>query len=65
MGKPIYENPYHVKVVQFGVTRNLNARFPDIRDEIITAFDDLLSEVKADGEYILCRSIHSQPYYVL
>ncbi|KAK7047214.1 hypothetical protein VNI00_006880 [Paramarasmius palmivorus] len=36
----IHTNPYHVEVIRTPLTRNINVRFDDIRDEIIAAFSD-------------------------
>ncbi|THV04409.1 hypothetical protein K435DRAFT_649215 [Dendrothele bispora CBS 962.96] len=37
MGKPIRINLYHFDVVKTTLTRNISARFSDVRDEIVTA----------------------------
>ncbi|KAK6967074.1 cytochrome P450 [Favolaschia claudopus] len=42
MGRGITENPYHIITIKNNLTRNLHARFPDVRDEIVSAFDDVL-----------------------
>uniref|UniRef100_A0A0W0EXE4 Cytochrome P450 n=1 Tax=Moniliophthora roreri TaxID=221103 RepID=A0A0W0EXE4_MONRR len=33
-------NPYHIDIIRTPLTRNIGARFADIRDEIIAAFND-------------------------
>lgn len=38
----VAENPYHLQVVRSTLTRNLHVCFPDVRDEIVRAFDDVL-----------------------
>ncbi|KAJ7153685.1 cytochrome P450 [Mycena filopes] len=38
----IAENPYHHHTIRTNLTRNLHARFPDVRDEIVCAFNDVL-----------------------
>ncbi|KAF5335055.1 hypothetical protein D9758_016332 [Tetrapyrgos nigripes] len=40
LGKPHREHLYHVNVVRNAVTRNLSARYSDVRDEIIAAFSE-------------------------
>ncbi|KAF7365863.1 hypothetical protein MVEN_00460800 [Mycena venus] len=42
MGRAIADNPYHQQTVRTSLTRNLHARFPDVRDEIICSFNDVL-----------------------
>ncbi|KAK7065021.1 cytochrome P450 [Favolaschia claudopus] len=36
------ENHYHQQAIRTTLTRNLHACFPDVRDEIISAFDEVL-----------------------
>ncbi|KAJ7688405.1 hypothetical protein B0H17DRAFT_657154 [Mycena rosella] len=43
MGWGIEKNPYHAGVVRTSMTRNLGTLFPEVRDEIVAAFDDLLA----------------------
>lgn len=40
IGNDIADRTYHVDVVRNALTRNLNTRFDDIRDEIQVAFDE-------------------------
>ncbi|KAJ6483217.1 cytochrome P450 [Mycena sanguinolenta] len=42
MGREIAENPYHQLTVRTSLTRNLHTLFPEVRDEIVCAFDDVL-----------------------
>ncbi|KAJ7781594.1 cytochrome P450 [Mycena metata] len=42
MGPNILGNPYHISVTRVGMTKNLDARFDEVRDEIICTFDDHL-----------------------
>ncbi|KAJ7029678.1 cytochrome P450 [Mycena alexandri] len=42
MGAAIADNPYHSHTIRTSLTRNLHACFPDVRDEIICAFNDVL-----------------------
>ncbi|KAF8844183.1 cytochrome P450 [Paxillus ammoniavirescens] len=42
MGHDIHHNPYHVAIIRSQLTRNLATLYPDIRDEIVTAFEDTL-----------------------
>ena len=43
LGSDTLNVPYHVDVVRTALTRNLNARFDDIWDEIQTAFSEEIS----------------------
>jgi len=36
-------NPYHVLAIRGSLTRNLSRCFPEVRDEIVNAFDDVLA----------------------
>ncbi|KAJ3982871.1 cytochrome P450 [Lentinula detonsa] len=38
----ILENPYHFKFVHLALTSNLGGRFPELREEVITAFSELV-----------------------
>ncbi|KAJ6546719.1 cytochrome P450 [Mycena vulgaris] len=42
MGRAIAENPYHQNTIRTSLTRNLHRCFPDVRDEIVCAFDEVL-----------------------
>jgi hypothetical protein len=47
-GPEVVDNPYHVAVVRSQLTRNLQVLYADIRDEIVTSFDDVL-DLRGDG----------------
>ncbi|KAH7908171.1 cytochrome P450 [Hygrophoropsis aurantiaca] len=42
LGHEIHNNPYHIPIIRSQLTRNLSALFHDIRDEIVTAFEETL-----------------------
>ncbi|KAJ7876710.1 cytochrome P450 [Mycena olivaceomarginata] len=42
MGRDLTDNPYHLNAVRTSLTRNLHICFPDVRDEIVCAFNDVL-----------------------
>ncbi|KAG8219264.1 cytochrome P450 [Butyriboletus roseoflavus] len=42
LGPEIYYNPYHIPIMISQLTRNIGALYPEIRDEITMAFDDVL-----------------------
>jgi hypothetical protein len=50
MGPNILGNPYHISVTRVGMTKNLDARFDEVRDEIICTFEDHL-KLEGNGEY--------------
>lgn len=48
MGSDIHRNPYHIAVMRSQLTRNVGILYIELRDEIITAFDEIL-DLKDDG----------------
>ncbi|KAK7441541.1 hypothetical protein VKT23_016534 [Stygiomarasmius scandens] len=40
IGKSIHDNSYHLAIIQTTLTRNITARFAEVRDEIVTAFSE-------------------------
>lgn len=52
LGKEIHANPYHIPIIRSQLTRNIGVLSSEIRDEIITAFDEVL-DLKYDGEELL------------
>jgi hypothetical protein len=42
MGRELQDNPFHVATVRSPLTRNLAIRFPDVQDEIASAFNDFI-----------------------
>ncbi|KAJ7103682.1 cytochrome P450 [Mycena crocata] len=42
MGPELTSNPYHQHTIRTHLTRNLGRCFPDVRDEIVSAFDEVL-----------------------
>ncbi|KAJ7644773.1 cytochrome P450 [Roridomyces roridus] len=53
MGREVMENPYHLNIVRTTLTRNLHRCFPDVRDEIVCAFDDVLDLDKSDWKNVM------------
>lgn len=51
LGHGIYNNPYHVNVLLSQLTRNIGALYPQIRNEIIIAFDDIL-DLSSNGKHL-------------
>ncbi|KAJ6567200.1 cytochrome P450 [Mycena vulgaris] len=43
MGPNILGNPYHISVTRVGMTKNLDLRFNEVRDEIVRTFEDHLA----------------------
>ncbi|KAJ7233059.1 cytochrome P450 [Mycena rebaudengoi] len=48
LGRGIERDPYHPVVIRTSLSRNVGNRFPDVRDEIVCAFSDLLPFKDAD-----------------
>ncbi|KIJ12301.1 hypothetical protein PAXINDRAFT_14916 [Paxillus involutus ATCC 200175] len=42
LGHSVHHNPYHFSIIRSQLTRNLGILYPDIRDEIVTAFEETL-----------------------
>ncbi|ETW81028.1 cytochrome P450 monooxygenase 51 [Heterobasidion irregulare TC 32-1] len=42
LGPEIHHNPYHVSIIRSQLTRNLGALFPDVREEIVASFNDII-----------------------
>jgi hypothetical protein len=58
------DNPYHVHTIRTSLTRNLHACFPDVRDEIVCAFNDVLQlqGSGADESHPLLPHFHRSKY---
>ncbi|KAG8219260.1 cytochrome P450 [Butyriboletus roseoflavus] len=41
-GAKVHSNSYHIPIVRAQLTRNIEALYPEIKDEMSTAFDDVL-----------------------
>ena len=54
IGSELLQNMYHVEVVRSHLTRNLSNLYPEIRDEIFLAFDEVL-DLRDNGEW--CDSL--------
>ena len=50
MGPELFHNTYHIEVVRSHLTRNLGTLYPEIRDEIRLAFDEVL-DLRDNGEF--------------
>ena len=42
MGDEVHDIPYHVAVIRSQLTWNIGKMYPEIRDEVVTAFDEVL-----------------------
>jgi hypothetical protein len=53
---PEIKTPFHINVIRNPFTQNIQPKFPDIQDEISTAFADYIHTGKGNGEYrSICR----------
>ncbi|KAK7058639.1 hypothetical protein VNI00_002275 [Paramarasmius palmivorus] len=41
-GKSLIDDPYHIHVIQTTLTRSIGSKVPEVYDEIVAAFEDLL-----------------------
>jgi hypothetical protein len=53
LGDEVHDIPYHIAVVRSQLTRNIGKMYPEIRDEVVTAFDEVL-DLRGYGE---CHSL--------
>jgi hypothetical protein len=56
VGPHIYHNPYHIAVVRLHLTRNIEVLYPEVRDEIVTSFAEVL-DLTGNGEEFSLRSV--------
>ncbi|KAF9235145.1 cytochrome P450 [Melanogaster broomeanus] len=42
VGPEMFRNPYHYPILRSQLTRNLGTLYPDIRDEVVTTFEEIL-----------------------
>ncbi|KIJ13791.1 hypothetical protein PAXINDRAFT_80408 [Paxillus involutus ATCC 200175] len=42
LGHDVHYNPFHIPTIRSQLTRNLGILYPDIRDEVVTAFEETL-----------------------
>ncbi|KAG6872887.1 hypothetical protein C0995_005592 [Termitomyces sp. Mi166 len=54
MGPEAFHNHYHVEVIRSPLTRNLVARFPDVQDEIKSAFEEYIPQTE---EWTLIKAL--------
>ena len=47
MGDGVADDPWHVELVRNHLTKKLDTLFPEVRDEVATAFDEYIGS--ADG----------------
>ena len=52
IGPETLHNPYHVPIVSSQLTRSIGVLYPEIRDEISTAFDEVL-DLRDNGKHLV------------
>ena len=52
LGDEVHDTPYHIAVIRTQLTRNIGKLYPEIRDEVVTAFDEVLDLRRYGGESI-------------
>ncbi|KAJ6551781.1 cytochrome P450 [Mycena capillaripes] len=60
LGAGFVTNPYHVRVIQSSLTRNIGTRFVDIQDEIATAIRDEITLLNTNGRCAARHSSHQE-----
>ena len=56
LGDEVHDTPYHVAVVRSQLTRNIGKMYPEIRDEVVTAFDEVLDLRAYGGQSFFTRA---------
>ncbi|TFK45956.1 cytochrome P450 [Heliocybe sulcata] len=51
LGKNVHENGYHIPIVRSQLTKNLAVLFPEVRDEILAAFNDVIPK-QAETDWV-------------
>ena len=51
LGPEVHTDDLHVEVIKSQLTRNIAAQFPDVRDEIATAFPEYIP-TKGNGTHL-------------
>lgn len=46
MGPEVFLDPYHIEVIRTDLTKNIAAAFPELHDEVVTAFNDEMPATK-------------------
>ena len=57
LGPNVHHNPYHVAVVRLYLTRNVEVLFPEIRDEIVASFAEVL-DLTGNGKESRLTSVY-------
>ena len=60
LGPEVLQNPYHISLIRSRLTRNLDTLYPEIRDEITIAFDDVL-DLRGNGEHFVLILVRYSP----
>ena len=56
MGHEIHHNPYHIQILRSRLTQSIGALYQEIRNEITTAFDDILN-LRGNGKHLSLPSL--------
>lgn len=57
LGPSIHKNTYHVAILKNQLTRGINILFPEMKDELQSAFNDLVPS--SDGNAFICLPFYS------
>jgi hypothetical protein len=61
LGEETFGDPYHIQVIRTVLTKNIAAKFPDMRDEIVQSFRDILA-IDDGGTFIYRFYIYNESY---
>ncbi|KAJ3812195.1 cytochrome P450 [Lentinula aff. lateritia] len=54
----ILENPYHFRFIHLSLTRDLGGRFPELKEEVIAAFSELVPPTDSEEFILILRDFH-------
>lgn len=55
----ILENPYHFRFIHLSLTRDLGGRFPELKEEVIAAFSELVPPTDSEKFILVLRDFSS------
>ena len=59
LGPNVHHNPYHVAVLRLHLARNLEVLYPELRNEIVTSFTEVLDLAENSESRSEVCAIHS------
>ncbi|KAF9231273.1 cytochrome P450 [Melanogaster broomeanus] len=62
LGHQVYRNPYHTPIIHTQLVRNIGFLYPDVRDEVVTALQEILN--LKDNEWKSVPAVHTMQQVV-